>query len=236
VPQFAPKVGTRCVFSCDKPNVMADAHKSKTALPTLNTVRLMHPSTRTGRQKLQTLCFSSIKVPKAVAVPLAYGQETQRQDQQDRLKQRSVRFLTIDQVARFLLPATDSPNVSRASVLLLNLVSPLTGKLGRLWFRYSVEEIFRKAVIGRNGRKSCSPCPVAWRHWSCRTRRSSTIFRFVSVRKPSSKWRATPQPLAQEHASSTEDTPDLYRCPKCGGPMKVIERLTPSTRRVPGSV
>ena len=37
---------------------------------------------------------------------------------------------------------------------------------------------------------------------------------------------ATPEPLAEEHASSTEDTPDLYRCPKCGGPMKVIERLT----------
>ena len=29
----------------------------------------------------------------------------------------------------------------------------VTGKLGRLWFRYSVEEIFRKEVIGRNGRK-----------------------------------------------------------------------------------
>jgi len=37
---------------------------------------------------------------------------------------------------------------------------------------------------------------------------------------------ATPEPLAEEHASSTEDAPDLYRCPKCGGPMKVIERLT----------
>jgi hypothetical protein len=36
----------------------------------------------------------------------------------------------------------------------------------------------------------------------------------------------TPEPLAQEHTSSTEDAPDLYRCPKCGGPMKVIERLT----------
>jgi len=39
-----------------------------------------------------------------------------------------------------------------------------TRKLGRLWFRYSFEEIFRKAVIGRNGRKgpkntrcSCQP-------------------------------------------------------------------------------
>src|ERR1700693_3401691 len=31
---------------------------------------------------------------------------------------------------------------------------------------------------------------------------------------------------AQQHGSSTEDCPDLWRCPKCGGPMKVIERLT----------
>ena len=37
---------------------------------------------------------------------------------------------------------------------------------------------------------------------------------------------ATPVPLAEQHASSTEDAPDLYRCPKFGGPMKVIERLT----------
>jgi Putative transposase len=37
---------------------------------------------------------------------------------------------------------------------------------------------------------------------------------------------ATQEPPAQEHASSTEDTPGLYRCPNCGGPMKVIERLT----------
>jgi len=37
----------------------------------------------------------------------------------------------------------------------------------------------------------------------------------------------TQQPSAEEHnTSSTEDAPDLYRCPKCGGPMKVIERLT----------
>ena len=35
------------------------------------------------------------------------------------------------------------------------------------------------------------------------------------------------QPRAeQQHASSTEDCPDLWRCPKCGGPMKVIQRLT----------
>src|SRR6201987_466559 len=35
------------------------------------------------------------------------------------------------------------------------------------------------------------------------------------------------QPQAeQKHASSIEDCPDLWRCPKCGGPMKVTERLT----------
>ena len=33
-------------------------------------------------------------------------------------------------------------------------------------------------------------------------------------------------PQAEQHASSKEDCPDLWRCPKCGGPMKVIERLT----------
>ena len=31
---------------------------------------------------------------------------------------------------------------------------------------------------------------------------------------------------AEQHACSIEDCPDLWRCPKCGGPMKVIERLT----------
>jgi hypothetical protein len=36
----------------------------------------------------------------------------------------------------------------------------------------------------------------------------------------------TPQPPAEEHSSSTEDAAELYRCPYCGGPMKVIERLT----------
>jgi hypothetical protein len=33
-------------------------------------------------------------------------------------------------------------------------------------------------------------------------------------------------PQVQPHASSTEDSPPLWRCPKCGGPMKVIETLT----------
>ena len=37
---------------------------------------------------------------------------------------------------------------------------------------------------------------------------------------------ATPEPPAKEHLSSTEDVPNLYRCPTCGGPMKIIERLT----------
>jgi len=36
----------------------------------------------------------------------------------------------------------------------------------------------------------------------------------------------TLQPPAEEHSSSTEDAAELYRCPHCGGPMKVIERLT----------
>ena len=33
-------------------------------------------------------------------------------------------------------------------------------------------------------------------------------------------------PQVQPHASSTEDSPPLWRCPKCDGLMKVIERLT----------
>ena len=37
---------------------------------------------------------------------------------------------------------------------------------------------------------------------------------------------ATQPPQAEPHASSAEVSPDLWRCPKCGGPMKVIERLT----------
>jgi hypothetical protein len=36
---------------------------------------------------------------------------------------------------------------------------------------------------------------------------------------------STQQSQAQQH-TFTEDSPKLYRCPKCGGPMKVIERLT----------
>ncbi len=39
---------------------------------------------------------------------------------------------------------------------------------------------------------------------------------------------AVQEPQAEQHASSTEDFPDLWRCPKCGGPMKIIERLTAS--------
>src|SRR6266704_7144610 len=34
------------------------------------------------------------------------------------------------------------------------------------------------------------------------------------------------RPQDEQHATSTEDCPGLWRCPKCGGPMKVIERLT----------
>jgi Putative transposase/Transposase zinc-binding domain len=36
----------------------------------------------------------------------------------------------------------------------------------------------------------------------------------------------TPKPPAEEHSSSTEEALDFYRCSKCGGPMKIIERLT----------
>jgi hypothetical protein len=36
---------------------------------------------------------------------------------------------------------------------------------------------------------------------------------------------ATPQPQAESHASGTKGSPS-WRCPKCGGPMKVIERFT----------
>jgi hypothetical protein len=37
---------------------------------------------------------------------------------------------------------------------------------------------------------------------------------------------AAQEALSEKHTSSTEDVLDLYRCPKCGGAMKVIERLT----------
>jgi hypothetical protein len=37
---------------------------------------------------------------------------------------------------------------------------------------------------------------------------------------------STQEPQPEHQASSTKDSPDLYRCPKCGGPMKVIERFT----------
>jgi Putative transposase len=39
---------------------------------------------------------------------------------------------------------------------------------------------------------------------------------------------AAQEALTEEHTSSTEDVADLYCCPMCGGPMKVIERLTAS--------
>jgi rubredoxin len=34
------------------------------------------------------------------------------------------------------------------------------------------------------------------------------------------------QPQDQQNSCSTQDSPDPWCCPKCGGPMKVIERLT----------
>ena len=37
---------------------------------------------------------------------------------------------------------------------------------------------------------------------------------------------ATPESQPERHGTSAQDSPSLYRCPKCGGPMKVIERFT----------
>ena len=34
------------------------------------------------------------------------------------------------------------------------------------------------------------------------------------------------EPQAEQHTSSAEDSPGLWPCPKCGGPMKVVERFT----------
>jgi hypothetical protein len=38
--------------------------------------------------------------------------------------------------------------------------------------------------------------------------------------------RATPESQTEPHRTSAGDSFNLYRCPKCGGPMRVIERLT----------
>jgi hypothetical protein len=37
---------------------------------------------------------------------------------------------------------------------------------------------------------------------------------------------AAQQPQPEQNVSSTKDSSDLWHCPKCGGPMKVVERLT----------
>jgi hypothetical protein len=36
---------------------------------------------------------------------------------------------------------------------------------------------------------------------------------------------ATPPPQAEQHASGAKD-PQSWCCPKCGGPMRVIQRFT----------
>jgi hypothetical protein len=43
---------------------------------------------------------------------------------------------------------------------------------------------------------------------------------------------ARQDPPAQQDASSTNDSTDLWRCSKCDGPMKVIERLTAAEMRL----
>ena len=37
---------------------------------------------------------------------------------------------------------------------------------------------------------------------------------------------ATPQPQVESHPSGTKNSSPSWRCPKCGGPMRVIERFT----------
>jgi hypothetical protein len=37
---------------------------------------------------------------------------------------------------------------------------------------------------------------------------------------------SAPQPPAEQHASSTQESYDLWLCPNCGGPMAVVERFT----------
>jgi len=44
---------------------------------------------------------------------------------------------------------------------------------------------------------------------------------------------ATQKPSSEQLTSSSQDSPHLYRCPKCGGPMKVIERLTAAEIQFP---
>ena len=39
---------------------------------------------------------------------------------------------------------------------------------------------------------------------------------------------AAQEPQAKQDVSSTNDSHDLWRCPKCGGPMVVVEKLTPA--------
>jgi hypothetical protein len=39
---------------------------------------------------------------------------------------------------------------------------------------------------------------------------------------------AAQEPPAEQDLSSASDSHDLWRCPQCGGPMKVIEQLTPA--------
>jgi Putative transposase/Transposase zinc-binding domain len=39
---------------------------------------------------------------------------------------------------------------------------------------------------------------------------------------------STPESPTEPHAPSTEDSPDLYRCPNCGGPMAIIEWIIPA--------
>jgi len=81
--------------------------------------------------------------------------------------------------------------------------------VGEFLSRFLLRTCFRKA--------SCVSGTSA--SWPADDTLSSSRFAFSS-------WERHNNRLTKEHTSSTGDSPDLYRCPDCGGPMKVIERLT----------
>src|SRR6516162_1437665 len=70
---------------------------------------------------------------------------------------------------------------------------------------------------------------TSFRKASC----ASGIFGFLANRKRASLLPlcfhlldATPQIQAEPHTPGTQDSPPSRRCPKCGGPMRIIERFT----------
>ena len=73
--------------------------------------------------------------------------------------------------------------------------------------------------VGKNcfPRVTCtwsSRCPIAWCHWCCRTKRSSTISYSVAVPKPFSKLLATRDVWGRKLASSVSCTPGAKSSPR----------------------